>query len=79
MWNVIKSLLVSPGNSSGSNASVNGAGGVDSLTMMPDVDMLVRENERYRSALDSLNEAMESEVGIMTSSIVQNQNLASFL
>lgn len=73
--------MISAENPSAFNGSTANrtVGGIDSITMMPDVDMLVRENEKYRSALDSLNAMMESEVGIATSTISQNQNMASFL
>ncbi|XP_022693386.1 inhibitor of nuclear factor kappa-B kinase subunit beta-like [Varroa jacobsoni] len=67
IWNVIKKLMISAENPSAFNGSTANrtVGGIDSITMMPDVDMLVRENEKYRSALDSLNAMMESEMQVL--------------
>lgn len=69
MWNVIKKLMIDDGGHSG-------AGRRDSLTRVPDVDMIVKENDAYRSQLDSLNSLMEQECTSMTSSMLQ---FSSFL
>lgn len=82
MWNIIKKILtrqssVTDGINEGTNN--NNKGGMDSITMVPDVEKIVRDNERYRSLLDSLNSTMDDEVDMLSGSIPASQNMASFL
>ena len=53
----------------GGSPTLLNAAPITGATDAPDVDMIVRENENYRSALDSLNSLMETEFG----SFVTNQ------
>lgn len=77
IWNVIKNLVARQADATdGPRSSPDIA---RDCASMPDVEMIVRENEKYRSLFDSLSSAMEDEVGSMTSNVEFSQNMASFL
>ncbi|OQR75245.1 inhibitor of nuclear factor kappa-B kinase subunit alpha-like [Tropilaelaps mercedesae] len=80
IWNIYKKLMINethPSNPTSPASETNGT--IDSLSMALDVKLILRENEKYRNALNSLNDVMESEVDVTTGSILQSQGMTSFL